>query len=465
MPRKARAPRPRGPGPRGAAPAAERRRLALFLLVGLLASLTAVARSAQAQGPDFSAAEGGWRGLSEFVELARQSLGADRLKIVAQVDYGALTPDDALLVLYPEVELDARSLTAFLAAGGRLALFDDFGRATSFFRTFGIQRVPPPPDARFSLRGDPNLAIATPYEETIAGARVGRHPMLDGVDQVVTNHPQALEHPDLTPLLGIEKNDGALVPVLVTGVIAGKGRLVAGSDPSMFINLMLRYPGNRKLATSLVQYLTARDRGASPKGRVFVATGRFEQVGAYGAEDAGVPWRREFERWKEKARDAFSHGVPNVVWLLGAAVLAVLIVGRELIRLRLRGPFEQPTYARTVPILAQAGAWARAEVLAAPTTTPLLAVVELESALSEMLEHRLGVSPAQTAPTLRDALTARGLDAPSARRVADLLGELRELSRTLATRNPRRPSGAQLKRLEGEGTRLLEALERLGDKG
>lgn len=471
MPEKARAPRPRGPAPRGAASVRGASVCAVFTRFGLVLGLTCMAPSARAHAPDFSAAEEGWQGLSEFVELARRSAGPERLKVVAQVDYEALTPDDALVVLYPEVELDARSLTAFLAAGGRLALFDDFGRATSFLRTFGIQRVPAPPDARFSLRGDPDLAIATPYEETVAGARIGRHPMLDGIDQVVTNHPQALEHPDLTPLLGIEKNDGALVPVLVTGVIAGKGRLVAGSDPSIFINLMLRYPGNRRLASSLVQYLTARDAATGPggasgsKGRVFVATGRFEQVGAYGAEDAGLPWRREFERWREKARDAFAQGVPDVVWLLGAALLAVLVVGRELVRLRLRGPFEQPTYARAVPVLAQAGAWARAEVLAAPTTTPLLALVELESALSETLEHRLGLSTAQTAPSLREALTARGLDPSSARRMAELLGQLRELSRTLATRNPKRPSGAQLKRLEVEGTRLLEALERLGGKG
>lgn len=424
---------------------------------------------AAASEPDFSAAEEGWQGLSEFTRLAADSLGPERLKVVAQIDYSTLAPGDALVVLHPEVELDSRSLTAFLAAGGRLALFDDFGLGTSFFRTFGIERVPAPPDARFSLRGDPDLAIATPFEETVAGARIGRHPMLGGIDQVVTNHPRALEHPDLTPLLGIEKNDGTLVPILVTGVIAGRGRLVAGSDPSIFINLMLRYPGNRKLASGLLSYLTARDAsagGGDGKGRVFVVSGRFEQTGSYGDEEGGgVPWRRELDRLKEKAREAFADGVPDVVWLLAAAVLAVVVVGREIVRLRLRGAFEQPSYARPVPILAQAGAWARAEVLAAPTTTPLLALVELESALTETLQHRLGLSPALGARDLEQALELRGLDSASTGRLVSLLGELRKLGQTLATRNPKRPSSSLLKRLEGEGMHLLRTLERLGDKG
>jgi hypothetical protein len=103
--------------------------------------------------------------------------------------------------------------------------------------------------------------------------------------------------------------------------------------------------------------------------------------------------------------------------------------------------------------------------LAAPTTTPLLALVELESALSETLQHRLGLSPTRAAADLREALTLRGLDPESSSRLVDLLAELRKLGQTLATRNPKRPSGAHLKRLEGQGMHLLQALERLGDNG
>jgi hypothetical protein len=422
---------------------------------------------ADAQGRDFSAAEEGWQGLSEFVRLAAEQLGPDRLRVVAEIDFSSLAPHDALIVLYPEVDLDGRALTAFLAAGGRLALLDDFGRAGPFLQTFGIERVPAPPDARFSLRGDPDLAIATPYEETVAGARVGRHPMLEGIEQVVTNHPRALEHPDLTPVLGIERNDGSLVPILVTGVIAGRGRLVAGSDPSMFINLMLRYPGNRRLVRGLLSYLTDREDAAAalPVGRVFLATGGFTMTGSYGGkEDALQGLRREFERLKRNVREAFQDGIPEMAWLLAAALLGVLVVGREFRQLRLRGTFAQPRYAREVPVLAQAGTWARAEVLAAPSTTPLLSLIELETALSESLQHRLGVSPTQSIAALRTALTARGLDTGSADRLVGLLLELRRLGQSLASRRPKRPSSASVKRLHDLGMHLLHAIERLGDK-
>jgi len=437
----------------------------LWALVGLtLASRPGIAQEGAAR--DFSAAEEGWQGLSEFVLLAREEVGKQRLEVVAEIDYGSLGPSDALIVLYPEVELDGRALTAFLAAGGRLALLDDFGRSAPFLQTFGIERAPAPLDARFSLRGDPDLAIASPYEETVAGARVGRHPMLDGIDHVVTNHPRALEHPDLTPILGIERNDGSQVPILVTGVIAGRGRLVAGSDPSVFINLMLRYPGNRRLVHGLLSYLTAREvDGAGGGGRVLLATGRFTQTGSYGgSKDALLDWKARVDRLRAEAVDAFSDGVPDAVWLFAATVLGLAVAFREAARLRLRGVFVQPRYARAVPVIAQAGPWARAEVLAAPSTTPLLSLVELETALSEALVQKLGVSPAQTAVALRQDLVSHGLDAAPADRLVALLSELRQLGQSLAARRPKRPSSAQLKRLHDQGMHLLEAIERLGNK-
>jgi len=442
--------------------------LALCCLPGSAGGAPRTGPGASAQGGDFSAAEAGWQGLSEFARLAAEKLGKERLQVVAEIDFSALSPDDALIVLGPEVELDGRAMTAFLAGGGRLALLDDFGRAAAFFHTFGIERVPAPPDPRFSLRGDPDLAIATPYEQTVAGARVGRHPMLEGIDQVVTNHPRVLEHPDLTPVLGIERNDGSLVPILVTGVIAGRGRLVAGSDPSIFINLMLRYPGNRKLIGGLLAYLTARDAGTPDEpggGRVFLATGHFSQTGqGDGGQDALAEWRSLLESLREKLRLAFEDGVPEVVWLLAAAVLAALVVGRELMHLRLTSRFEQPGYAQASPVVAQAGTWARAEVLAAPTTTPLLSLAELETALSETLQHRLGLSPSQSAASLRAELTQRGFDPGAAGRLTQLLSELRQLGQSLAAARPKRPSSAKVKRLHDLGMHLLHALERLGQK-
>jgi hypothetical protein len=216
----------------------------------------------------------------------------------------------------------------------------------------------------------------------------------------------------------------------------------------------------------LLSYLTDREANAPlPEGRVLVASGAFTMKGSYGGSQQGLQGlRRELERLQGKLRRTFEHGIPEVVWLLAAALLGIFVVSREFLQLRLRGTFTQPRYARAIPVLAQAGPWARAEVLAAPSTTPLLSLAELETALSEALQHRLGVSPAASAVSLRAALTTRGLDSASADRLVELLAELRRLGQSLASRRPKRPSSASVKRLHDQGMHLLHALERLGDK-
>ena len=137
-----------------------------------------------------------------------------------------------------------------MKAGGRLAILDDYGRGEDLLSRFRIERIPAPTRPMQALRNNPNLAIAEPVTEQVAGKEWGPHPVVSNVKQLVTNHPTGMTHPQLSPVLQIRAagNDQDVV-VAVAGQVE-KGRLFAMSDPSAVINLMLRYPGNRGVSSA-----------------------------------------------------------------------------------------------------------------------------------------------------------------------------------------------------------------------
>jgi hypothetical protein len=226
----------------------------LIATAGALALLVQTAELRAA----FEYGDESWEGTSELLALARSQLGEERVKLVAQLDYSKLTPKGALVVLHPETRLNYEQVGAFLKGGGRLAVLDDHGRAGELLSRFQIHRVSAPLRPKRTLRKNQNLAIAVPAVQVAAGVEQGRHPIVADVQRVMTNHPTALRHPDLTPVLRIEAEDEPDVTLAVTGII-NKGRLFSMGDPSALINLMMRYPGTRSFATGLISYLVEDD--------------------------------------------------------------------------------------------------------------------------------------------------------------------------------------------------------------
>src|SRR5690349_6092891 len=55
-----------------------------------------------------------WDGLSDFVQLAKDEAGAGNVVATGSIDYGALGPQDAVILLHPEGTLDVESLSRFL---------------------------------------------------------------------------------------------------------------------------------------------------------------------------------------------------------------------------------------------------------------------------------------------------------------------------------------------------------------
>ncbi|MDH5491251.1 MAG: hypothetical protein OEY14_04805, partial [Myxococcales bacterium] len=156
--------------------------------------------------------------------------------------------DDSLLIVYPTRALPASGLSEFLGRGGRIALADDYGSGESLLRVYGITRRP-------GVRGDPATLRSNPGLP-VARAAI-QHPLTEGVGTLVTNHPAILEHAELRPIFALEGDADGL---LLTGAV-GEGRLLALSDPSVLINNMLEFRGNRRFARNLLRYLGGDEAG------------------------------------------------------------------------------------------------------------------------------------------------------------------------------------------------------------
>lgn len=418
----------------------------------------------------FSTSAATWDGYTEFARLAQRKLGTRRVLLTKRLDYSALSPSDAVLIVHPERALDDGSLSAFLADGGRVALLDDFGQGESLLRKFGIRRGPAPADPAMMLRSNPDLAIAVPATQTVSGRQQARHPITAQTDQVVTNHAQTFEHPDLTPVLQILSKTGASADLAVTGVIAGRGRLFALGDPSVFINLMMRYPGNRHLAEGLVSYLsgplgpdsaqTGGDRSGEISSRLYVVTNEFEQVGRYGEEESLLAQLRS--KWKaarERLLRLRDNGLPAELATGLAAALAIWIFLNQL-RSQLRVPrLASLTFSFAPNIVGQTGWVARASLLGHPKTNPLLPLMELDSALREAMVRNLKVQPSLSASELEAELLTAGLTSTETRDLTETLSQFRRYGQSLSQGKPLTPTENELEALHQTAMRLIAIVE------
>jgi hypothetical protein len=363
----------------------------------ILAVLAVLMFVTRADAAPFELAGSDWEGCAELVRLARSELGSSRVVATGQIDFHELKPDDGLLLLYPEKGLDVDELSKFMRAGGRVVMLDDFGRGDSLLRHFGMERVASPRRPAEFLRRNPQLALAEP---------ASAHPVVSDVSRVVTNHPTGLSHPDLSPVLKIRGNGEPDVIVAVAGAV-GQGRLLAVGDPSIVMNSMLRYGGNKAFARGLVKYSVDHDSWGKRGGRLFIASGAFEQKGSYGDEESN---------WSDMARalrDALDvmrrEGVPSwIAYLLACAIGLALVVWVGSRAGRLHKPVT-PRFVRKIPTVAQGGVAGHAAVIAAPQTSRVLAVLELKSALEEQLTAILGLSKVPGHTELLSQVGARGL--------------------------------------------------------
>ena len=344
-----------------------------------------------------------------------------------------------------------------------MAVLDDRGEAGRFFARFQIHRVEAPRHPAQSLRDNPELAIAVPAVEQVAGQEQNRHPVVAGVDRVVTNHPTALVHPNLTQVLKIPATGEPDATLAVTGIIAKSGRLFAMGDPSVVINQMLRYPGNRAFAVGLLKYLVENDAGIARGGKLYIVANDFAQKDHFGGnhgvfgELSGVG-----DSISEAVSELEKNGLPGTL----ALALAVIAASGALAwavqyssRLYQRSI---PRYALPQALVAQGGLAGRAAVLSAPTSDPSLVLLELRSALSEGMAQRLSL-PRLSSPEQISAELERKqlLDAAGRGEIAAVFRELGQAQGALLARRRLKLSALRQATLSRKVMEILGKIEEL----
>ena len=350
--------------------------------------------------------DSGWEGTSELLKLVRAKLSVARVQLTASIDYAKLTPRDALLVLHPTVPLRHESMNEFMGQGGRIAVIDDYGSAGSFFEQYEIRRLNSPIQPAVTLRDNVNLAWAFPSTGVDTNSEALVHPMVDGLQRVLTNHPVVLSGSRLTPVLEIHSQQGEKQVLAYAGVIGRRGRLFAMGDPSVLINLMLRYPENRQFADRLVSYLVENDDWGRRGGQLYLVSNEFSQTNS---AEGDIFSQRSAENLWLRARELLRQPLPeSVQWILG--LLASLYVGHwawsHVIR-SLRPA--APRFAVPVPLTSKPGESGRAAVLAAATTPRALALLELDSDMQRYILAELNLDDTLNRQALFEAVAAAGL--------------------------------------------------------
>lgn len=325
-------------------------------------------------------------------------------------------------------------LTAFLRAGGRVALADDFGHGDSLLNVFRIVRADPlRSPAVLRLRGNPELLVARPQRG---------HPLGEGVTALVTNHPQVLRHPQLEPIFLLEGSDA----VVLAGAV-GEGRLVAVGDPSVLINNMLQLASNRQFAANLVRYL----RGEAG-GRVIIVEAGGEVTGMYGDPNADRPLH-DLRSALERA--ASLELPPLVLRILAVSLLAIMLILIAGSTPR-TSPYHAAAMFREEPV--QGGLVGRVEWYGARPTDlldpTLVYKLELESTVASLL----GLSVRSPTHEMQQAMRAHSVPQAVQNDARSLFEELGQLASSAANGMAAPVTEARLKNIVERGEALTKAL-------
>lgn len=372
---------PPRPGARVAAAARSLHPTLFVRARGALAALAALAVAALlgwpalARAEPFALAGTDWEGCSELVRLARAELGPDHVVVADRIDFEKLEPRDAVLMLHPERSVDSGELAKFMKSGGRVLLLDDFGKGDGLLQHFGMARIPLPAAPAESLRQNPNLALAEPSSP---------HPVVADVRRVVTNHATGIRHPDLSPVLSVQPadRDQPAVPVAVAGAV-GKGRLLVIADPSIVMNSMLRYAGNKALARGLARYALEDDTWGTRGGRLVMVSGAFTSEGHFGGNESRLA--SALDALRELARELRTQGMPPAMAFslaIGAGVALLVWIARRASKLH---HAQVPRFTRGVPTVAHGGVAGHAAVVSSKHASRVLGMLELKQALEEQL--------------------------------------------------------------------------------
>lgn len=238
-----------------------KRALAIVALCTTVASAQPAPPAANDLESEYNPYSQQWNGLASFVGLA-EGMGFE-VDAVNTLEWGDITAGDILFLVFPLSRVDPAKVGAFVQAGGHVVIADDFGEAKDAMQAMGLIRaeIEQPRASRF-YEGRSFAPIAN---------ALGEHPLARDVGDVVTNHPAVLTNvKGADTVVAIE--GGAIV---VAGE-RGSGRFVAVSDPSIFINRMMQFPGNVALTSNMLNWL---DRGNRRARHIILLRGNTSMYG------------------------------------------------------------------------------------------------------------------------------------------------------------------------------------------
>ena len=394
--------------------------------IHLAAALTALLIAGAAGAAPLDPGGEDWEGLAQFVRIAQKELGAKRVVVAPRLELERLTAADALIIVHPEGSLEGEELAAFMSAGGRVVLLDDYGTGGAFLARFGIRRVPLPHRPSQMLRDNPALAIAEP---------ISAHAGIQNAAHLVTNHATGLSGDGILPLFAVHAQnepDG----LLAAEVPVGRGRLLAVGDASIAMNSMLRFPGNRALASALVRYAGTGGAALGREGTVYFLANDAPAKGSFGQGPTLASTARQA---LAEIIDTLRRGMPPSALYLAAVLLGLGVVFWTGTRAGKTHRPKMPRFVRPIPVSVQGGVAGRAASLCAPGASRVVALLELKNALEEQLAVRLGLERAAPHGELVAKARARGLlGEESARQLSALFAKLAGLD-VLVLRGRRAP--------------------------
>lgn len=371
-----------------------------------------------------------WDGLESLIRAARGA--GSELVVSDTLDFAKLETRDALLISGPVDTLPVSALTAFLRDGGRIALLDDFGSGERLLAAYQVQRLPAPKDVPL-LRNAEGLAIAYPASE---------HPLVEGVDLLLTNGATALAHDDLKPVFTFGHTDRALV---LAGAV-GAGRLVAVGDASLLINQMMTLPSHRRFAANLIAYLKR------PSGRLLLVDAHTRFQGSYGANNARALAHVD-SFLKRVARPNLPPGVLSLLSVGLCVIAAVIVVGT----LPRRSPYARSELVPRAAVYAGYAARVSLDERAAPNL--IWTLLDYRRELHTELLRRLGLHAPTGSAALAEHAQRRGLSAEHAAELKALLARLEELAlKADAHATPPRIRVGELRNMVRQGEELLTRL-------
>jgi len=408
----------------------------IFTIVIACGIAGAISRADAQPDADYALEGDAWNSVSRLMQIARDR--ELRMDAPARLDVGILQPGDSLLILHPREAPPASGITAFLRAGGRVALADDFGAGDTLLDVFQIDRGAPRPELASRMRGNPELLLARPR---------GRHRLTEGVAALASNHPAMVHHRELAPIFELSEGEA-----LVLAGAVGSGRLVVLSDPSVLIDNMLELRDNRRFAENLLTYL---DDGRG--GTLYVIGPDTPVVGRFGEPGADRPLHDLRTALEQLATLELPPLALRIAALALTAIALVLAFGA----LPRRSPYRtERMFARAPSVGGFAGRVAFFGRKKVSLLAPLLVYkFELEA---EILEH-LALGERTLLRDVLDAMRARGAGDEDVARMRSLLLELDKL-RAAQDRPPGAPhiGERRFRQLVAEGERLLSSLESPG---